>query len=571
MGHLDVRLLGPFQVTLDGQPVTGFRSDKVRALLAYLCTETDGPHRREKLAGMFWPDWPEPSARANLRRALADLRAVLSDQETTPPSLSVTRQTIAFNPASDARVDVLAFSDLAGPGGRGPKQDPSALEEAAGLYRGEFLEGFSLPDSAPFEEWALFNRERWHRLILEALQRLVGHYQQAGEYERGLDHAWRQVELDPWREESHRQVMLLLAATGQRSAALAQYETCRQVLAQELGTEPSAGLRQTYELLLKGEPLPDLPLAPADLGREPRQVGPCPYRGLAAFREKDAPFFFGRETFTQRLAEAVQRQPLVAVIVGSSGCGKSSAVFAGLLPRLRDAGDWLIADLRPGAGPFRALAGALLPVLSPELDDIDRLLQARKMADALSEGDLPLADVVARALDKQPRARRLLLVVDQFEELYTLCPDPDMRRRLVDTLLQAATSAGKGRVPRLVLLLTMRADFMGQALAHRPFADVLQEATVMLGPMNRDELRAAIEEPAEVQGAAFESGLVERILDDVGEEPGNLPLLEFALTLLWERHRHGWLTHDGYEAIGRVEGALARYADQVYALSLIHI
>jgi WD40 repeat protein/DNA-binding SARP family transcriptional activator len=564
MGHLDVRLLGPFQVTLDGQPVTGFRSDKVRALLAYLCTEADGPHRREKLAGMFWPDWPESSARANLRRALADLRVVISDQETTPPSLSVTRQTIAFNTASDAWVDVLAFADLAGPGGRGPEQDPSALEQAAGLYRGEFLEGFSLPDSAPFEEWALFHRERFHRMVLEALERLVQQYGQAGQYERGLDHAWRQVALDPWREEAHRQLMLLLAATGQRSAALAQYETCRQVLAQELGTEPSAGLRQTYERLLRGERLPDLPFAPAKEGREPRQVGPCPYRGLAAFREEDAPFFFGRETFTQRLVEAVQGQPLVAVIVGSSGCGKSSAVFAGLLPRLRDADGWLIAAIRPGAEPFRALAGALLPILSPELDDTDRLLQAHKMSEALSAGDLPLADVVALALEKQPSAQRLLLVVDQFEELYTLCPDSEVRRRLVDSLLQAVASAGKGRVPRTVLLLTIRADFMGQALAHRPFADALQEATVMLGPMNRDELHAAITEPAEVQGAAFESGLVERILDDVGEEPGNLPLLEFALTLLWERHRQGWLTHQGYEATGRVEGALARYADQVY-------
>ncbi len=110
----------------------------------------------------------------------------------------------------------------------------------------------------------------------------------------------------------------------------------------------------------------------------------------------------------------------------------------------------------------------------------------------------------------------------------------------------------------------MRADFMGQALAYRPFADALQEASLLLGPMNRDELRAAIEKPAEAQGAAFEAGLVQRILDDVGQEPGNLPLLEFALTLLWERHSHGWLTHAGYEEIGGVAGALARYADEVY-------
>ena len=100
MAHLDARLFGPFQVILDGEPVTGFHSDKVRALLAYLCTETTGPHRREKLAGMLWPDLPESSARANLRRALANLRSAISDHDAAPPFLSITPQTIAFNPDS---------------------------------------------------------------------------------------------------------------------------------------------------------------------------------------------------------------------------------------------------------------------------------------------------------------------------------------------------------------------------------------------------------------------------------------------------------------------------------------
>ena len=155
---------------------------------------------------------------------------------------------------------------------------------------------------------------------------------------------------------------------------------------------------------------------------------------------------------------------------------------------------------------------------------------------------------------------RLLLLVDQFEEMYTLCPDREARRRFLDGLLTAVGSSNE----HFVLLLTMRADFMGRALAYRPFADALQQASVLLGPMNRDELRAAVEMPAEMQGAAFEPGLVERLLDDVGQEPGTLPLLEFALTLLWEHNENGWLTHQAYEDIGRVEGALACYADQVF-------
>jgi len=388
--------------------------------------------------------------------------------------------------------------------------------------------------------------------------------------ERTHHYAWQQVTLEPWREEAHRRLMRVLAASGQRSAALAQYETCRRLLAEELGVEPSAEIRETYELLLRGEQPPDLAIILAEQERPPRKVGECPYRGLAAFQEADAPFFFGREDFTGRLVEAVQQQPVgtgsgLVYIVGSSGSGKSSTVLAGLLPRLRGSDNWLIVRLRPGAQPFHALANALLNTLTPELGATNRLLEARKLADALAGGDLTLSDVVAQALAKELGGRRLLLVIDQFEELYALCPEPSLRRRFVDLLLTALDSGGEDRAPSPVLLLTMRADFMGQALAYRPLADALQDAVLLLGPMNRNEMRAAVERPAEAQGAAFEAGLVERILDDVGEEPGNLPLLEFALTLLWERHSRGWLTHAGYEEIGRVDGALARHADEVYA------
>jgi hypothetical protein len=156
------------------------------------------------------------------------------------------------------------------------------------------------------------------------------------------------------------------------------------------------------------------------------------------------------------------------------------------------------------------------------------------------------------------------LVIDQFEEIFTLRPDPEDQQLFLDELLASAEAgAGQRRSP-LVLLLTLRADFMGQALGHRPFTDALQEGALILGPMNREELQAAVEKPAELAGAAFEPGLVPRILDDIGQEPGNLPLLEFALTLLWERLEDGWMTHAAYDEIGRVDGALARYAEEVW-------
>jgi WD40 repeat protein/class 3 adenylate cyclase len=296
----------------------------------------------------------------------------------------------------------------------------------------------------------------------------------------------------------------------------------------------------------------------------PRQVGENPYRGLAAFGEADAPFFFGREAFTEELYGTVTSRPMTAVIVASSGAGKSSAVAAGLLPRLRSEGNWLILQFRPGSQPFLMLATILIPVLEPDLDEMDRLIATQKMASALRNREVSLLQIVDRALHKGDAEARLLLIADQFEELYTLCPDPEVRQAFLDELL-AAVHGASGQLPaRLVLLLTLRADFMGQALAHRPFADELKEGALLLGPMNREELQAAIKSPAEKQGAAFETGLVDRILDDVGQEPGNLPLLEFTLTLLWDRMDQGWMTHAAYEAIGRVDGALSRHADQVY-------
>ncbi|MFW2338730.1 MAG: AfsR/SARP family transcriptional regulator, partial [Acidimicrobiia bacterium] len=556
-----IRLLGPLQVSLAGEPVSNFVSDKARALLAYLAIEANKPHRREFLAGLLWPEQPESASRANLRRALTNLRQAIGDHESDPPFLLITRQTVQFNRDSDVWVDVTAFTEL-----QGPDSQSDQLEEAVELYGGGFLEGFSIGDSPTFEEWSLFQREHLNRQVLAALHRLTDHYEALGAHEQALPHAWRRVALDPLREDTHRQVMRLLALSGQRNAALSQYEAMRRILADELDVDPDPESTRLYQEIRSGNltPPPDQTSGETIVKREARPVGDCPYRGLAAFREEDAPFFFGRDDFIERLAEAVKQRPVVAVIVGSSGSGKSSAVFAGLLPRLRDEAGWLIVHFRPGGHPFHALAGALLATLEPELGETERLIETGKLAMALLDGTVHLHDVVERALEKAVEARRMLLVVDQSEEMYTLCPEPDEQRLFLDAMLSAAAAGSERQISPLVLLITLRADFMGHALAHRPFADALQDSALMMGPMSRAELQLAIEQPAEKQGAAFEIGLVERLLDDVGEEPGNLPLLEFALTLLWEGQIDGWLTHEGYDAIGRVEGALARYADEVF-------
>jgi WD40 repeat protein/DNA-binding SARP family transcriptional activator len=571
MAQLSIFLLGSFRVALDGEPVTDFESDRVRALLAFLAVEAERAHRREALVGLLWPEHPERSARASLRNALANLRQVIGDREADPPFLCIARQTIGLDPDADAWVDVDQFrQQLAAckthdhpPTETCPDCLP-LLEEAVELYRDHFLVGFTLRDSAAFDDWQFFQTEGLKDQLAGALVRLANYHTSQGDFEPAIGYARRWLALDPLHEPAHRHLMVLYAQSNQRAAALRQYETCCQLLADELAVEPAEKTQETYERLLKGE----LPIGPAAveaiLERELRMVGECPYRGLSPFREADAPFFFGREAFTEPLAQAVRTRLIVAVIVGSSGSGKSSAVFAGLLPRLREEGDWLITDFRPGVQPFHTLAAALLPILEPGLSETDRLVETRKLADALRERRVPLYNVVERALDKSTGSNRLLLLVDQFEELYSLCPEPEVRRCFVDLLLAAVEAVEERRDSPFVLLLTMRADFMGQAVAYRPFADALQETALILGPMTREELRAAIERPADMQGAALEAGLVDRLLDDVGEEPGNLPLLEFALTLLWERLDYGWMTHRAYEEIGRVEGALARYAEEVY-------
>jgi formylglycine-generating enzyme required for sulfatase activity/energy-coupling factor transporter ATP-binding protein EcfA2 len=289
---------------------------------------------------------------------------------------------------------------------------------------------------------------------------------------------------------------------------------------------------------------------------------------LLAFREQDAKFFFGRETFTQQLATAVQRQQLLAVI-GPSGSGKSSVVFAGLVPQLRQQGDWLINSFRPGERPLRNLAAALVPLLETQMSETDQLVEINKLAMAFGEGNITLQDVVTRILEKHSNTC-LLLMADQFEELYTLCKDVEeippnpsskggQRQLFLARLLE-----GLNNSPNFCIVLTLRADFLGYALSYRPFADALQNADVKLGPMNPQELQDAIAKPAQMLGVRIEEGLTERILEAVENSPGNLPLLEFALTQLWTKQRNGQLTHDAYEEIGGVERALASYAEEVY-------
>jgi len=254
MAALSLALLGAFQVERDGQPVIGFESLKVRALLAYLVIEANRPHQREALAGLLWPDLPDETARKNLRQALTNLRLVIGDRGALPPFLFVTRETIQFNPASDHWLDVAAFTAQLAACSTHPhrrietcRSCAQRMEQAVALYRGSFLDEFFLSDSAAFEEWVARQRERLHQQVLQALASLAASYERRGAYEEARRAARRQVELEPWCEEAHQQLMRALWFSRQRSAALAQYQTCRRILADELGVEPAPETTALYE------------------------------------------------------------------------------------------------------------------------------------------------------------------------------------------------------------------------------------------------------------------------------------------------------------------------------------
>jgi serine/threonine protein kinase len=284
-----------------------------------------------------------------------------------------------------------------------------------------------------------------------------------------------------------------------------------------------------------------------------------PFKGLQSFQEIDAPNFFGRETLTKRLLERLAEPGNVSnfiAVVGPSGSGKSSAVHAGLIPALRrgalpGSDQWFIVEMQPGAQPLQELASALLRVaVSPP----DQLLE-RLGSDVDS-----LRRLIPRLLPREPGAT-LVLVIDQFEELFTLVEDEATRAHILHSLIAAVTDP----LSRLCVVVTMRADFYDRPLLYPGFSELMRQRTEVVVPLTSDELERAIIGPAVRAGLELEPGLVAAIVQDVGQQPGTLPLLQYALTELVEQRQRRTLTLAAYKASGGVLGALARRAEELYA------
>jgi energy-coupling factor transporter ATP-binding protein EcfA2 len=292
----------------------------------------------------------------------------------------------------------------------------------------------------------------------------------------------------------------------------------------------------------------------------PILAGICPYKGLSYFdwNDDDPKYFYGRTALTDALINKVREGNFLAV-VGASGSGKSSVVRAGLLyqlkrgERLSGSDQWSIYILKPGEHPLQSLAEVFL---EPGLSRIDRADQLRKAQELINAGAVGLGQLV-RAIATQ----RVVLVIDQFEECFTLCQDRVERQQFFDGLLGAA--AGSDR--KLCVVLTLRADFFNKCLEHGELAKQIEAHLVAVTPLDHEELEQAIVEPAKQVGLEVESDLVTQMLTDVEDSPGSLPLLQYTLTELWKRRTVNWLTFAAYAQLGGVRGTLERRAEEVYA------
>jgi predicted ATPase/DNA-binding SARP family transcriptional activator len=411
MAHLALSVLGELEVLVDDVPVSSFESDKVRALLVYLAVEAGRVHRRETLLGLLWPDYPEGAARHNLSQCLFNLRLAINDHTAKPPYLFITRDAIHFNRDSDYSLDLDQFNSNFVAWGKNRTRESidssillTQLEAMAELYRGEFLQQFFLGDSAEYEAWVIVQRETLHQRAMEAITILVNEYDQQGDYAIARRYALRQLELDPWREEVHCQVMRLLALDGQRSAALAQYEICRKVLAAELGVEPSSQTRDLYEQIrlgtLKPKAVQATPVPSAPIHNLPVPLTP----------------FVGREQELADLARLIADPECRCIsLVGPGGVGKTRLAL--------QAADQRKNEFAEGT--------AIIPLAS--VGSVDAVIPA--IANGIGFDFYGPLDPKIQLL-KYLRDKQMLLIVDNVEHLLAEESQPGSIADLLIEILQ---------------------------------------------------------------------------------------------------------------------------------------
>ncbi len=408
MARFELTLLGSCSARLDGEPVRGFDSDKSRLLLAYLAVESDRPHARERLAEMFWPGHPPQAAHASLRTALSNLRHLLTLDPAGLPLLDSDREFVQLLPGSECWIDAAAFEEEIEQGRLALASAAdllSAVEHdraALSLYHGDFLEGFALKDCPEFDDWCYFVRERLLRKASTALRRLAEHAECCGELEQALAYAQRSIALEPWQEEAHRRVMRLYALSGQRPAALEQYEACKRILLEELDVQPADETTHLYEQIR------DEKIAAA--AQEPS-------RGLPVYLTP----FVGRQEELEEIASHLQEPECrLLTLLGPGGSGKTRLAVETAGREQERYADGVCFVPLAAAEKCEAIPPAILSALGAANQILD------------------LQEFLFNTLQD----KEMLLVLDNFEQLLPGGAD------LLPGLLAAA--------PRLKLLVTSR-------------------------------------------------------------------------------------------------------------------
>lgn len=538
-------VLGPLEVIGEGGQPLPISGSKERTILADLIAHAGRVVPLDDLIEEIWGGRPPRTAEKTLGSYISRLRRALEPVRSAGSSSDViaTRGGGYVLAVAADEIDAIRFEQLAGEGrellvaGRS-KEAGSALEEALGLWRGRAYQdyrygGFGASEGDRLEELLRSAREDWVDTRLAA-----------GDAAVLIADLEAMVHEEPLRERRWGQLMLSLYRARRQAEALQAFTRARTVLVDELGIEPGPDLQHLQAAILAQDPKLHGRLSSAVV--EPMSsTDVCPYKGLARFEQSDAEFYFGRE---QVVADAVGR--LVGgrflALVGASGSGKSSLLRAGLLHALTSGAipgsdRWQYALMRPGDRPLEALKGALEASAPP--------------ATANSDGDRFVESMAVPGSQK-----RLVLAVDQFEETFTACTDDSERTAFLDSITEAVLVRDGG----VTVVLAIRADYYGRCADHRELASLLAASQILVGPMKEDELRRAIQLPAEQGGLRIEDRLTEALVTHTVNQPGGLPLLSTALLELWTRRRGRTLHVEDYLHTGGVEGAITRLAEDAF-------
>jgi len=513
---------------------------KQRFVLARLLAEPDRVVSMDRLVDGLWGDDPPETARHTVQAYISELRKALGslvERDGAGYRIRVGRDTLDtldFE-ARVAEARTHAESDSGGAA--------AELETALGLWRGPAFDDF--PEQMVLQVEAA----RLEELRLAAVEELMQARLSAGQLAGVIVELERLTRDHPYREELRALHMIALYRSGRQADALRAYQATRDVLGEELGILPSPRLRRLEEQILLQDPDLDPTPVRSDLDPPSNRWLDNPYLGLRAFREADHARFFGQDQLVERLVGRVIGEARFTALVGPSGSGKSSAVQAGLVPSLRRGHpEVLVAQMQPGTQPYAALDAAL-----GQLPGVDQ----RSLTQLLADGRGGLLECVSTLLGDG--STRLLLVVDQFEELFTMVDHAEARRFLA--LLATAADDREGRVH---VLVTLRADFYDRPLADPRLGQLFADNVVSVVALGPDQLEAAATLPARQLDIAVEPRLVARLIADVAGQPNALPLFQYAMTEVFDARDGPVLDLATYERIGGVRKAVARRAESLY-------